>query len=596
MDRSMDRQTDPQTLDPAAAGLPPTVAGLENRLFERRRLEWLAAVAVALAIVLGGLAALDRYNVTWDEALGDFFYGERYLHFFASLDARYLDFEAQAFDPPRDPDLGASPFRDRPWEYYPVANTLAAASAELFGRRLGWVDVFDGFHLLNLGLAALFAVVFVRELSRRWGLVAGVAAAGLLFASPRIVAHLMANIKDFPLMVVFALTAFAFLRADERGSVPGLLGAGVLLGLCLGIKANALFFPLIPVLMLLVGGPAPAWQGRRVALVGGLLGAGALSLVVLFAVWPYLWLDPIGHALEHFRYIALRKGITRPESMAPALAMILWTTPPAVLLAALLGLVPAWRAARRGDRMALLVLVWPLAVMFRYLLPQAVNFDGVRHFLELFPALAALGGLGVARLGARFSGWLVRGVGARASRRSLALRGLVAGLFLLPTLGATLATHPFQLCYWNVFVGGYGGARAAALPQASDYWGTSYRLGLEWLDEHAEPDALLAVPVIEHAVRLVAPTRLRDDLTLLPITSPLSPRIPPERLRLLLEAARDRPLYVMFVDRRDWRNALMVDAMTRLEPAVEWRLDGGQVLAIYRYRPPTMSAAGSPQP
>ncbi|MEM9554911.1 MAG: glycosyltransferase family 39 protein [Acidobacteriota bacterium] len=568
----------------------PTALSAQVAGVPRRHAELAVGTFCALVVVLFGLSALDRYNITWDEALGDLFFGERYLFFFATLDTTYLDFGAEAFEPPRDPDLGVSPFRGRPWEYYPVANTLAAASAELFGRQLGWVDVFDGFHLLNLALAALLIVVMVRVVARRWGLAAGAASVGLLFGAPRIVAHMMANIKDFPLMVFFALTAFAFVHAFERGSVRGLLGAGVLLGLTLGTKANALFFPLLPALVLLFGGVPPAWRGRVRTLLAALVGAGAVSLVVLFAVWPYLWLDPLGHALEHIRYIAFRKDATRPESFAPALAMILWTTPPSLLVAWAVGLVPAIRAARRGDRLALAALVWPLAVMSRYALPQAVNFDGVRHFLEIFPALAVVGGLGVA--------WVCAGL-VRILRERLPkarVQAVVATLVLAPCAWAVLATHPFQLCYWNGLVGGYGGARAAGLPQASDYWGASYRLGLEWLDEHAAPNAALVVPVVEHAVRLVAPERLRGDLQLLPITTPFSPRIAPERLAKTLELARTRPLYVMMVDRRDWRNVLMEDVLARLEPEVEWRLDGAQVLAIYRYHPPPLPSPAVRQP
>ena len=46
-----------------------------------------------------------------------------------------------------------------------------------------------------------------------------------------------------------------------------------------------------------------------------------------------------------------------------------------------------------------------------------------------------------------------------------------------------------------------------------------------------------------------------------------------------------QPVYVMFVERRDWMNELMRECLERLEPEVEWRLDGEPVLAIYRYRP-----------
>lgn len=549
-----------------------------------------APTLLALAILGLGFPALDRYNVTWDEALGDFFFGERYLSFFASgLDPRYLDFAADPYPAGRAPDLSLSPFKVRPWEYYPVANTLAAATSELLSRRLGLLDPFDGFHALDLLLAALLVAVLHPFLARRWGGLAATGAVVLLFTAPRVVFHLMANVKDFPLLVIFSLTAIAGHVALERGSLAGLLGAGALWGLALGTKANAVFLPAIPLLVLAAGGLPATWRGRRARLALGLVGAVGLGLAVLVAVWPYLWAAPWERLGEHLRYVGLRRGITRPESVAPVFQAIVLTTPPAFLALWGVGLGRATVLARRRDRLALFFLAWQAVVLGRYLLPQAVNFDGVRHFLELFPAMAATAGLGLA--------WLVDRLVASSSRVRRHPRAWVAGavvLALLPGGVAVARSHPFEIAYWNVFAGGYAGARERGLPQASDYWGSSYRLGLEWLNQHAEPGALLAVPVVEHAVRLVAPLRLRADIVLLPVTTPLTPRIAPERLRLTREAALRRPLYVMFVDRRDWRNELMVDCLTGGRPLASWSYDGAPVLEIYRYGPAGCGSGPTP--
>ena len=48
-------------------------------------------VLAAMALI-AGVASLHQYNVTWDEALGDLFFGQRYFSFFTSFDRRYLDF------------------------------------------------------------------------------------------------------------------------------------------------------------------------------------------------------------------------------------------------------------------------------------------------------------------------------------------------------------------------------------------------------------------------------------------------------------------------------------------------------------------------
>ena len=546
----------------------------------RRRL--VPAILIALSFAWC-FPALDQYNVTWDEALGDFFFGERYLSFFTSFDPVYLDFASDPYPEDRRPDLRLSPFRTRPWEHYPVASTLSAASSTVLSRWLGWLDPFDGYHAANLFLAALLIWVFFRFLEERLGLLAAVAALGFLFSSPRVVSHLMANVKDFPLMVFYTLTVMVFFRAYEAGSTRGLLAAGALWGLSLATKANAWFLPGIPLAVTALGGLPETWRGRRTRLILALAGAGVLGGLVMVAVWPYLWGDPIGRLAENLKFVVSRKGTTRPDSFAPVIQAITLTTPPLFLLCFVAGLVPCLAMAWRRQRPALLLLAWIATVLCRYLVPQAVNYDGVRHFLELFPAMAAVAALGVAWLGQRLvEVW--PGQGSKALSRRLRAGVLLAAL--APSVWAVLATHPFQLAYWNVFAGGYAGARARGLPQAGDYWGTSYRLGLSWLNEHAPQDALVAVPVIEHAVRLVAPERLRPDLVLLPVTTPYSPRIAPDRLRLTRQAARKRPLYVMFVERRDWMNELMRDCLDHLEPEVEWQLEGEPVLAIYRYALP----------
>lgn len=539
---------------------------------------WLPLLAALLLLIIG-LSAIDAYNVTWDEALGDFFFGERYASFFTTFDARYLDFEGNPYPDDRSPDLGLSPFRGRPWEYYPVANTLAAVTSQVLSRWLGLVDAFDGFHAVNLWLGALLMWFLFRFLAPRLGLVTATIAVGLLFTAPRVVCHLMANIKDFPLLVLYTLTVLTFFSSYERGSSRGLLASGLLWGLTLGTKANALFLPGIPLLVVLLGERPVAWQGRTRKLLLTLAAAGLLGTVVMVAVWPYLWSDPIGRFAEHLRYIGFRKEAMRAESFAPVLQAILHTTPPTFLALFAVGCGPCLGKALKRDRLAILWLAWVVVVLGRYLLPQAVNFDGVRHFLELFPAMAAIAGWGAA--------WLLVRLGRMFRAASVPkIKAVAATLLLLPSGWAVLSTHPFQIAYWNGLVGGYAGARARDLPQASDYWGMSYRLGMRWLNENAPRDAYLAVPVVEHAVRLVAPLRLREDIQLLPVTTPFSPRISPERLELTRAAAAERPLYVMFVDRRDWRNELMVDCLRFLTPEAEWQLEGEPVLAIYRYPRP----------
>ncbi|MCZ7649701.1 MAG: glycosyltransferase family 39 protein [Thermoanaerobaculia bacterium] len=357
----------------------------------------LAAGLCAAALLLLGFPALKGANVTWDAALGDLFFGQRYLSFFTSFDARYLDFAADPYPEGHQPDLSGSPFRSRPWEYYPVANTLGAASSELLWRRLGWLDPFDGFQAVNLGFGLLLVATWLPFLARRLGLAAALAGTLLLLTAPRIAGDLLANPKDFPAMALFTAALAAFAAAWERGSVAGIAGSGALWGLALGTKANALFLPLV-VLAAVAWGPRPeAWRGRGRTLVTALAAAALAGGAVLVASWPYLWADPAGRLGEHLAYLLGRHRAMAPGSHAGALTALLWTTPLPFLLAVGLGVLPLARRLRAGDRTARLLALWIGVVLARLHLPGAVNFDGVRHFLELFPPLAAVGGWGSPR-------------------------------------------------------------------------------------------------------------------------------------------------------------------------------------------------------
>lgn len=533
--------------------------------FDRSSLLWAAALALSFALV--GATQLDRYGVTWDEALGDFFFGERYLSYFLSFDGRYLDFDADPYPEGHMPDLRASPFRVRPWEYYPLANILAAATSRVTAG-LGLFDPLDGFHALNLWLGGLFVAVVFLFAERRWGRAPAVLAAAGLVSMPRVVCHAMANIKDFPEMVLFSLALLAFLPAWERGSVRGVLGAGALTGLALAAKANALFLAPIFLLTVLIGGVPDAWKGRWRALLGAGAGAAALGIALPVALWPYVWPDPVGRIAKHLDYVSGQVFQVREESLLSPLQALFFTTPPATLLVIVAGVAPLTSALRRRDRFAALLFAWIVVTLGRMYLPGAVNFDGIRHFLELLPALLLVAAWGVH--------WWSR----RLQRPKIA--PWIVGLVVLSSVTVTVRSHPHQIAYWNMLAGGTSGAFERGLPQAGDYWGMSYRQGLEWINENAPEGSVLAVPLIEHAVAVAAPLRLRSDIGLAHISIPQTPEVPQGAVDMLRGLGSERPVFVMYVVRRDWANRL-TDECDRLEAVAEWSLDGATLLRIVPY-------------
>lgn len=488
----------------------------------------LAPYALALALVAIAAPALRDIGVAWDEALGDLYFGDRYL-------SQMLAFDASASPPSHPPSLALSPFIKYPWEYFPVANILAAATSRLL-TPLG-VDPFDGFHAVNLLLGAILLVALYRAVEKHESTAAALASVSFLFLSPRIAGDVLANIKDFPEMVFFALTLLLFFVAWERSSMALHLAAGAMWGLALGTKTNAVFVPVIFAIFLLVERGRARWLS--------LAGALALGPLVMFASWPWLWPNP-ARFYFNLKYISERAGDVAHSN--PYL-MILWSTP----LVFLIFLIASPAFLRPLTPFRKLIAIWALVVLARLLL--SANFDVVRHFLELFPALAVLAGIAFARI----------------PRPAIAVPAL-AIVMAFPLV----RSHPFETAYWNAISG--------ESAEMGDYWAVSYRKGMEWLNAHAERDAFLAVPIAEHTVALPAPGRLRPDIRLLRYAPPTRPTQKPERLALLRSMAATRPVYVMSVLRENWANET-TRYVTTLPPAAEWRsADGRTLLRIWRIK------------
>lgn len=520
--------------------------------------------ALAALLLVAGFASLKQYNATWDEAIGDLFFGQRYFSFFTSFDSRYLDFRADPYPPDHRPDLSSAPFRLRPWEHYPVASTLATATSRALSP---FLDPFDGYHAFNLLIAALFLIVFYRFVEKIHGAAAAICAVAFLFLSPRIAGDAMANVKDFAEMVFFSLAAIFFFYALERGSTRGLIGAGCMWGLALGTKANALFVPAIVILYLMVRGAPPAWSERRRALLFAIVGWGAIGFAIFFLSWPYLWQDPIRTLRSNAMYLLARKSGTRAEDTAGPFAMLVLTTPLLFLFASAGGLVLLIRRIRERSPWELFIACWIAVVAARLALPAAVNFDGVRHFLEIFPPLAALAGAALS--------FVMRTL-------TIKWRAVLTAVVAFTVATDLARVHPFESAYWNVIGGGLRGAMTRKEPQAGDYWAASYRIGMRWLNENAPPNSILVVPIAEHTVRIVAPYRLRRDIELAHVTNAWSPRVIKPAWSAVREASGARPVFVMFILRRDWANEIVTQSFAEFQPAASWSVDGAPVLLIFR--------------
>jgi hypothetical protein len=487
-----------------------------HKLRTARHRSGLVALLFIFLFLVSGIATLPNYGLTWDESLGNIFFGERYWHYFTSFNSKYLDFNTELeFHRQYTLNTFVAPFRDRPNEFPPLADTLSAATMYIFSYGLGWLNPVDGFHLFTILLCSVFLFVFYNFAAHRLGSFAAFTAIFCLGSFPRFWADMHFNVKDVPETVLFGFTIMAFWSWYEHPSWRRALLAGFLMGAALAVKANAIFIPVILLIGILPW--SLRWQNWRESftlfrksLFHYLLMITSAAAFYLLS-WPYLYADPFHRLKGYWSYILNQGGRTGLHWNIDPLRQVLTTLPEAMLLILGVGLISALRQVwKRDDRFDQMLLAWAIIPPLRASLPGAVNFDGIRHFLEFVPAIALLGGLGADR-GAR---WLM-------SRMHTSQWVTQAGIIFVITVNLLFILYrfyPYQHIYYNLFTGGLAGARDRFLgSEATDYWAATYREGMDWLNLHAPPRSYVHALIADWVVTMSAPVLLRSDLQLVPV-------------------------------------------------------------------------------
>ena len=200
------------------------------------------------------------------------------------------------------------------------------------------------------------------------------------------------------------------------------------------------------------------------------------AAVVCIAAWPSLWSSPWTSGMEFLRNTALLPfdipvlfagSLSQPADLPwtylPTF-ILLQTTLPALALAGF----GAYLAFRRKDGRRyeyLVTVLWfalPLAMAIGL---GATLYDNGRHYLFLWTARLLFAGVAIE--------WILDW------RVPSGLRiGLVAAI-LLPGLAGILRLHPYEYVYFNELA---GGVRGAFRRYELDYWATSYREAMEYIN------------------------------------------------------------------------------------------------------------------
>lgn len=527
---------------------------------------------ISIIFLLSGILTLHNYGLTWDEGLGNLFFGERYFRYFTSFNPKYLDFNADLISLSNYPlHLYLSPFHDRPNEFPPLADTLSAASMYLFSYGLKWLNPIDGFHLFTVLLAAVFLGTVYRFAEPRLGKFAALMSILFLGTFPRFWADMHFNVKDVPETIVFGLVVMAYWSWYEKPTLKKALGTGVLMGCALGVKANAIF--VIPILLISVLPWSLRIERMRESFTHFqkylwhyfIMGVSSISVYILS--WPYLYTDTFARLKSYWAYIYAQGGRNSDHWSIDPLRQALTTMPEVMVIAGAIGIIFIIRQALR-DKSPFwrLLLLWTIIPILRTSIPGAVNFDGIRHFLEFLPAIALIAGYGVSRLAML--------IAQKWHFSKLFVQIGILLLLITNLVQINLRFYPYLHLYYNEFIGGLAGARDTFLDtEASDYWASSYRQGMEWIDQNASINSSTYAFIAPWIIDLSGPVLLRSDIRIVTTLPDFN----------IMDQARE-PYYLMFILRNGGDAQDEIDyTMQHAKLVYQIVVDRVPILDIYQF-------------
>jgi hypothetical protein len=384
----------------------------------------------------------------------------------------------------------------------PVLETPAAVLGWLFypNQPAGYYAVRHGFMFLVfvVGVVALYGLGQLRFRDWRWALLG----AAILVLSPRFFAEAFYNGKDVGFMALFTLAMLAISWLAKRPTMTRALLAAAATAAAIGVRMPGIVLPALAVGWLVgkAGGQVGRGRWRLAGLAGLYLCATAGATI---SCWPYLWETPLAsfsRVLGVMSHVPWGRTVLYWGRLVPAPALpwhylpvwIALTTPVSYLLGAVVGLLvvvcQTWRAMRGhqwswSSQLDFVIGLWLLVPLGAVIALQSVVFDGWRHMYFIYPALLLLAIRGMQRLAQ-----VVRRPVGMPWRRVLAAAALVLGLLDATRSGWFIAAaYPNQQVYFSFLP-----AATAERLFERDYWGLSYRYGLEWLVCH-DPSPTISV-------------------------------------------------------------------------------------------------------
>jgi 4-amino-4-deoxy-L-arabinose transferase-like glycosyltransferase len=380
--------------------------------------------------------------------------------------------------------------------------------------------------LLVAALVAMLYLIVAEEFNRTTGFLA----VASLLTLPRFFFHAHLAALDMPAAVMIFAVLFVFWRTKDRTGLWSTIGLGVVWGLAVATKINAIF--IMPTLLL--------WMlifKRELRLFIRLVLASILAFPIFVFSWPWLYPALYERMDEYIRFITvdhweIGQFYLHEFHMPPPwhfpFVMLFAVVPLTLMLFCLVGVVrTAIEKKNRG--LGTLFIFNALVPMIVLSIGESMVYDNERLFMPTFVYIAALAGIGL--------DWALVGIrnGLKRLNHESLLRPATAILLLLvfvPHLALALPLYPHWLSYYSESVGSLPGARRMGLE--TTYWCETFAESLAFINTNAEAGDSVWTDPWSHDVMVYYQLqgRLRDDVDI--ATPPYATSILTPEARLIV--------------------------------------------------------------
>lgn len=339
----------------------------------------------------------------------------------------------------------------------------------------------------TMAMHALAAAFVYLAIARRFGTVAGLVSATCWATSPQVFGLAHYATYDGLLNSLWILGTLCAIEAtgrtaEGRKSTRFWILTGIILGAAMSTKLSGYFLAL-PI------AAAVAISGFRRADIRGMIVAGIVAVVTIYAINPSWWCEPIEGPIRFFRSnltrgqtiaietLYLGKVYVTPKNSLPwsnTLVLTAMTMPVLTLAAAFLGAFSGLRNTPTRRFVAILLISWAVPTGLRAM-PHTPGHDGVRQFVAGLGVVTVLAGIAVSVI--------------RSSRASLAWA--VALPIMAESFVSMALMMPVPLSYFSPAVGGLPGAAKLGM-EPTYYWDGLTHETLDWLNRNTPPDRKIA--------------------------------------------------------------------------------------------------------